>query len=277
MLSAFGSYGIIIAHMLDAGRGGSKSCVAGSTVMYKGQVKEYGFCVLRRASYALMFLVFLTAGASAQQTSAADATADRPRVERYQTAPVEPDLSASAEIINQDYCRVTPEDHAVHFSVRLTFTNVSKHRVILAREVERPPVVNVARNSDDGQKGKFEYTFGADLITGVSTLPQFGDLPDETYFIILLPGRTYEATVAASILVSEKSVNTGKGPGGDHVLQIALNTLPYQSGIYTNPVDARQLSLRWSKYGHLASGWIYSDFAPFSLPEAFDDAVCDFS
>lgn len=201
------------------------------------------------------------------QTSAAEATVDPPHVEA--------DLSVSAEIVSQDYCRLTAEDHEVHFSVRLTFTNVSDHRVILERDVERPPLVTVARNVADAQNGHFEYTFNLGPITGLSTAPPFGDRPNDTYFITLLPGQTYEATVTVPILVPEKSATTGKGPAGDHVLQVALNTFPYQTGIYTNPANARQLSLRWSKYGHLATGWIYSDFAPLSLPELFDDAVCE--
>ena len=239
---------------------------------YNSDVPETGegIRVLRMGTrLALTFVLLLSATAFAQQSSPAEVTVYRPQGE--------PDLSVSADILSQEYCRLTPEDHEVHFSVRLTFTNVSNHRVILQREVEPPSYVHVARNVSDGQKRKFEYVFNLGFPTGLSTAPEFGDRPDETYFITLLPGQSYEATVTTEIMVAEKSAQTGRGPGGDHVLQVALNTLPYQSGIYTNPVNAKQLSPRWSKYGHLATGWIYSDFAPFSLPEVFDDAVCEFS
>ena len=224
------------------------------------------------ARYVLMSIVFAMAGASAQQTSASPATAAR--------LPLEPDLAVVADIVGLTYCRADAEAFGVKMDIRLRFTNVSNHPVILARSIESPQLVRVAKNTRDAQNGDFEYDPDSHYLTSeLPSSPQFGDRPDAKYFVTLLPNQSYEATVASWVAGAEHAAKGGKGTGllpkGSHVLQLGVNTWPYQWPYFTSPLSAKQLSERWKKYGHLASGWVHSAFVPFVIPEQFDNPPCD--
>jgi len=52
---------------------------------------------------------------------------------------------------------VDDEAFTVRMDIKLRFTNVSEHPVILAKWVESPPIVRAARTIEDAEKGDFEY------------------------------------------------------------------------------------------------------------------------
>jgi hypothetical protein len=225
---------------------------------------------VRRARYALMFIVFSTAGLSAQQTAASAARRDR--------VPLEKGLAVVADVVEQTYCQIDDEAFAVRMTIKLRFNNVSDRPLILARTIENPPIVRVAKNARDAQHGHLEYDPYIDYFpTTLPSAPRFGDGPDEQYFITLLPQQTYEATVTSELLNNQhgRAPNrTWLVPKGSHVLQLGINVWPYQWPYFDSPVSSQQLSRRWSKYGHLATGWVYSDPVPFTIPEQFDNPWC---
>jgi hypothetical protein len=239
--------------------------------MYKSHRYGVEFRVML-PSYTLFFIVFSIAAASAQQTSPRTAAADQPTVEQ--------DLIVVADIVRQSYCRADDEAFSVKMNIRLRFTNKSAHPVILARNIESPPIIRVAKNSRDAQNGDFEYAPIVDHFpSSLPSSPSFGDSPDKQYFITLAPQQSYEATVVSGVFGAEHAAKGGKGTGlvpkGNHLLQLGVDTWPYQWPYFTNPFSAKQLSERWKAYGHLASGWVYSDFVPLAIPEQFDNTPCE--
>ena len=61
---------------------------------------------------------------------------------------------------------------------------------------------------------------------------------------------------------------------GSYVLQVGISTWPYEWPYFAVKTSAPELKQRWMKYGELATGLVYSDFAPFTLPEHFENPPC---
>jgi hypothetical protein len=189
------------------------------------------------------------------------------------------DLSVKAEIITQSYCDVDEESFTVRMDIKLRFTNVSEHPVILAKRVENPPIVRAARTIENAEKGDFEYDPNVDYFpTELPPSPRFGEKPDEEHFITLAPEQSYEARVVSGVFGATVAAKARKGAGllakGSHVLQLGVGVWPYQWPYFASSTDVKELSERWIKYGHLASGFVYSDFVAFAIPDTFDNPPC---
>lgn len=169
-------------------------------------------------------------------------------------------LSMLADVVGQTSCQADNDVFVVTLTLKLRFTNIIRGPVILAREIERPGSVRVGKNAKDVQSGDFEYDPNVDYFpTTLHPAPQFSDSPDAKYFAILQPQQTYEVTVKTSLFAAEDTAKAGKGTGllsrGSHVLQLGIDSWPYQWPDYDSPVSAKELSVRWKEYGHLARGW----------------------
>jgi len=157
--------------------------------------------------------------------------------------------------------------------------DVSEHPVILAKRVESPPIVRAAKTIEDAEKGDFEYDPNVDYFpTELPPSPRFGEKPDEEHFITLAPEQSYEARVISGVFGATVAAKARKGSGllakGSHVLQLGVGAWPYQWPYFASSTDVKELSERWIKYGHLASGFVYSDFVPFAIPDTFDNPPC---
>jgi hypothetical protein len=204
---------------------------------------------------------------------------DQPSQQSTKPLPQQRDLSVKAEIITQSYCHVDDEAVIVRMDIKLRFTNVSEHAVILAKRVESPPIVRAARTIDDAEKGDFEYDPNVDYFpTELPPSPEFGKKPDEEHFVILVPQQSYDARVTSGVFGATVAARAGKGSGllakGSHVLQLGVGVWPYQWPYFATTTDIKELSERWSKYGHLAYGFVYSDFVAFVIPDTFDNPLC---
>ena len=139
----------------------------------------------------------------------------------------------SAEIVNQSYCHVDDESFSVRLLIKLRFTNVSDHRVILAKLVESPLLVRAAKSGQDAEKGNLEYGPNVDYFpTELPASPRFGEKPDVEHFIILAPHESYEATVISGVVGAAVADKAREGSGllakGKHVLKFGVGTWPYQ-------------------------------------------------
>jgi len=194
--------------------------------------------------------------------------------------PQERDLSVNAQITTQKYCHMDDDSFAVRMEIKLRFTNVSDHPVILAKRIEDPPIVRAARSIEDAKKGNFEYDPNVDFFPGkLPPSPRFGEKPDKEHFITLAPEQSYEARVVSGVFGAIAASKARKGSGllaqGKHVLQLGVGTWPYDWPYFESSTDVRQLAERWSSYGHLANGILYSDLVPFSIPDKFDNPLCE--
>lgn len=194
--------------------------------------------------------------------------------------PQDRDLSVKAEIITQNYCHVDNETFSVQMDIKLRFTNVSDRPVVLARRIESPPIVRAAKTMRDAVNGNFEYEPHPDyFVSELPRSPRFGDKPDSKYFAILAPQQSYDVRTTSGAIGALTSVKASLASGllvkGSHVLQFGVETWPYQWPYFDSDTDVKQLSRRWSRYGHLARGLVYSDFLIFAIPDKFDNPACE--
>jgi hypothetical protein len=187
-------------------------------------------------------------------------------------------LSVQAEIIAQSYCHVDDQTFSVFMDLKLHFTNLSDHAVILSRRIESPAVVRAARDAQAGANGNFLYSPDPHfMVSEMPDSPSFGDKPNSKLFIILAPTESFETVVHSGVLGGKRDLAT-RGSGllsrGKYVLQVGLSTWPYQWPYFTTETDSQSLKERWARYGELSTGLLYSDFVPFTLPEHFKNPGC---
>ena len=188
-------------------------------------------------------------------------------------------VTVHAEVLRQSYCHVDDEAFTAFMDVRLQFTNSSRNSVILAQDI-KAPFVHVARNAEAGQRREFLVSFDDPhfLVADLSDAPVFGQKPDPKLFTVLSAGESFETAVQSGVFGVNDAAKATKGSGllakGSYVLQVGVITWPYRYPWFASKTDPEELSQRWSNYGELATGLVYSDFAPFTLPEHFKNPRC---
>lgn len=180
-------------------------------------------------------------------------------------------LDATAAILSQRYCHVDDTSFSVLMEVKVRLTNTSDTPVILSRRIDSPSVVRVARTTEAGEAGQFEYAPNVDtFVSENSPHPAFGDVPNSKEFIVLSHGETYEMTISTGVFGTKRRTS-GHGliNRGSHVLQLAISVWPYYG--YE---DIDGLRKKWSRLGTLQTGVVYTNLIPFRIPEKFPNPPC---
>jgi hypothetical protein len=188
-------------------------------------------------------------------------------------------LSVHAEVVAQTYCHVDDQAFTVFMDLKLHFTNLSDHAVILSRKIESPNIVRAARDAEAGKNGAFLYS--PDPHFAVAELPKspsFQSVPNSKLFVILKAGESFDSLVHSGVL-GAKGKATGRPvygllSNGSYVLQVGVSTWPYKWPYFDAETDSEELKQRWAKYGELSTGLVYSDFVPFVIPEHFKNPRC---
>jgi hypothetical protein len=225
-------------------------------------VRQISILVVLGCSSALCFSV------GAQQNE------NHPNPERASAS-----LTAQIQVIRQSYCHVDDESFAANLKLRLTFTNNSEHVVILSRKIESPTIVRVALSAEAGKKDDFVYSPDAhSTVAALPKGPRFGATPNPKLFILLSPGEKFETEVPAAVFGASEAGTVKSRNGllakGNYVLQVGVHTWPYGWPYFSVETNAQDIRQRWIKYGDLAVGTVYSNFAPFTLPEHFENPRC---
>jgi hypothetical protein len=188
-------------------------------------------------------------------------------------------LSVGAEVVAQNYCHDYDDMFTVSMDLKLRFTNVSGHPVILSKKIESPNVVRAARDAEAGKKGDFLYN--PDPHFAVAELPKspaFKNAPDSKLFVILNAGESFETLVHTGVFAAKGEATSlpvhGLLSNGSYVLQVGVWTWPYEWPYFEAKTDSQELKQRWAKYGELSAGLVYSDFVPFAIPEHFNNPRC---
>jgi hypothetical protein len=195
-------------------------------------------------------------------------------------ATMEKSVTVHAEVVGQIYCRSNDEEFVADLNLRLRFVNVTTKAVIFSRKVESPSTVRAARNVESASHGEFLYSPNVDFFLNkpAPDAPSFGLAPSPELFVILAPGQSFEARVRTSVFAATDSADTNRKNGllakGSYVLQVGIRTWPYDWPDFTPKIDTRKLKMRWAKYGELATGFLYSDFAPLTIPGQFEGPSC---
>ena len=182
-------------------------------------------------------------------------------------------------MIAQSYCHVDDESFSAFLDLRLRFTNISDHAVILSRRIESPVIVRAARDAQAGKDGDFLYSPDAHFyVAELPNSPSFGDVPDSNLFVILAAGKSFETIVHSGVLGAKGGANDTTVHGllskGSYVLQVGVSTWPYRWPYFNREEDVHELRKRWIRYGELSNELVFSDFAPFTLPEHFKNPRC---
>ena len=188
-------------------------------------------------------------------------------------------LRAHIDVVKQRYCRDDDEAFTASLDLRIRFTNSAGRPVILSRKIEPPPVVRVAVNADAAKKGTFIYAPDAHFtVASLPNSPHFGQAPDPKLFILLSPGESFETLIHTGVFgaYDGAKVTAGNGllPKGSYLLQVGVPTWPYEWPYFGSKNDTQELKQRWSKYGDLVAGLLYTDFAPFTLTQQFKNPRC---
>lgn len=184
------------------------------------------------------------------------------------------DLKVNGRVEAQTYCGGGPGPLSVSMKIGLRFTNLSNHRVILARKIPGPLAIRVAESPEALKAGRFQYNPSIDAaVNKLPPSPLLGNTPSSEYFCVLAPGESFEGRVSSVIFASETG-EKGLVGKGKHVLQLGLETWPYQWPWYTT-IDATKLADRWKKYGQLIRGDIYTEPIPFVIPEKVRVGPCE--
>jgi hypothetical protein len=193
--------------------------------------------------------------------------------------PTEKLLAAHAEVVKQSYCHADDESFVASLDLRLQFINSSGHAVILSRKIEPPPIVRAARDLQAGERGDFLFAPKVHFaIAELPKAPSFGDVPDINLFVLLAPGEKFETLVPVNVFGANDAARAKQGNGllakGSYVLQVGVYTWPYEWPYFDASTNSQEVKLRWIRRGDLATGLVYSDFAPFTLPEHFKNPRC---
>ena len=188
-------------------------------------------------------------------------------------------LSVHGEVVAQNYCHNYDDMFSVFMDLKLRFTNVSDHAVILSKKIESPNVIRAAHDAEAGKRGEFLYH--PDFHFAVAELPKspaFKNAPDSKLFVILNAGESFESLVHTGVLAARDDATSLRVNGllsnGRYVLQVGVWTWPYQWPYFDADTDSQELKQRWTKYGELSTGLVYSDFVPFVIPEHFENPRC---
>ena len=105
-------------------------------------------------------------------------------------------LSVHGEVVAQNYCHNYHDMFSVFMDLKLRFTNVSDHAVILSKTIESPNV-RAARDTEAGKRGDFLYHPDAHFaVAELHKSPAFKNAPDSKLFVILNAGESFEVLVS---------------------------------------------------------------------------------
>jgi hypothetical protein len=190
-------------------------------------------------------------------------------------------LTAHIEVTRQAYCHLDDESFGAYIHLSVRFTNVSDRAVILSRKLESPFVVRVARDAESAKRNEFLYN--PDVLIGPLTevppwAPSFGKAPNPKLFVLLAPGANFETVIRSGVVgISNDATKIQAGllaKGGSYLFQVGVSTWPYDYPFFNFKTSAEELKHRWSKFGDLSTGMVYSDFTPFTLPEHLVNPRC---
>jgi hypothetical protein len=186
-------------------------------------------------------------------------------------ARVEKSVTVHAEVVGQTYCQPDDEDFVVQLTLKISFTNASSKTVVLSRRVESPIIVRAARNAEAASRGDFLYA--PDVHFAMNKLPpnapSFGPAPNPKLFVMLAPRERFGAIVKTSLFGLTQKSPRRNGNGllvkDTYSLQVGIHTWPYDWPNFNAKTKPEELKTRWSRYGELATGLAFSDFAPFAI------------
>ena len=180
------------------------------------------------------------------------------------------EITATAEVAEQQYCENYPDAVTVFMKLRVRFANHSHKSIILAKSLEPPSRVRASSSWENARRGVFEYEPNVFKVSSTPPVPsRLGEKPDPNRFVTLNPGDAYETIIWSGLIVDPRKPEVPGGIGtGQHVMQVFVDTWPYDD------VEPEKLAAKWQARGQLVFGQILTNLFPFSIPVRLKAPSC---
>lgn len=159
----------------------------------------------------------------------------------------QPQVQLTAQIIEQTYCSVNAEAITLQLKIKLRYTNLSSHPVILYKGHDLFFQTKIRSEPD-----RAGHSYQAHLLNMHYFDEEFERIDARApgkVFVTLAPNQSFERELSKGIGVTDHSkerTSTSVHPGG-HVLQLIVSTW------YQSPKLAEQLRQQWRRKGFLWS------------------------
>jgi hypothetical protein len=172
-------------------------------------------------------------------------------------------VRAVPEVIGQRYCPEDGEVFGVLFQLRITYTNQTRHTLILDKEIGKSWYqIGAARNLEDLKAAKYEYAPNIDWeITDEAHLPKTASPAEPgTDFVILAPGESYQSEINILVFAQYESPKKVSGTlsAGSHVLRIDLDSFVHLGA-------PARLEKSW-KRGRIVTGRVVTEPVTIQVP-----------
>lgn len=172
-------------------------------------------------------------------------------------------LELTIELVAQSYYPGDDELDGVNLEVMLKYRNTGSDTLILEKGSDEVSRIQVARSVDDLVAQHFEQNSTLTWVTGGEGSDNCftGSQPTKC-FVSLKPGEIYQVKGRFSLFAVRDDVRpiTGGLFSGGHVVRIQVPTWSKARAL------AEQLRVRWTDYGVLWTGSVFSAPMPFTIP-----------
>jgi len=180
-----------------------------------------------------------------------------------------PNLEIQAELSDQKYCAVTPDDDVVSLSVRFSVSvrNRTEGSVILARK-PKGGSPTVAASAEAAGAGLIEFVYDYHWYPQADDKRRFRGSPSRKDVVVLRRGDAYTTYVDSVVFVHRKGAEAIEGTfrdGSRHAIQVPIQWWsPFEA---LSEEEVAELRRRWLRYGVLVVGNSPTNWVEVSLPE----------
>ena len=178
-------------------------------------------------------------------------------------------LQLTLKVIDSQYCVADQELDTLRFKARLVYENRGASPVIMYKRSQLPSRILVAQNLSDAAARRYEVN---------STLTQLSSGRSKCYkgavssdcFVTIAPNSSFETEAIIGVFTVRDDLRdiAGAVKSGEHVLQVEVPTWHESSKL------ARELAIRWRRYGRLWYEPITSVPLPFTVNQKRQRTDC---
>lgn len=180
--------------------------------------------------------------------------------DRTTTGASVPLLKLTTSLLTHRFCVGDSQVSMLRLRLRLRYTNVGEHPIILNKSSNVAPTVLVSRSVADTVAGNRELIYSVDFI--VAEEPGFAKTQRLlSSYVVLRRGEFFDTTSEVSVpfAVDDQRAPNGTITRGEHLLQIQVVTW------WESLEVQQQLSSKWKHRGYLWHEVVQSEPMPFSI------------
>jgi len=186
-------------------------------------------------------------------------------------------VNVEAEIVDQKYCGLTPEDNVVSLvlTMELKVRNATTDDIVLTRHPSAGPPI-VARTVEAGEADQTETRWVSWSRYGTQEPGHlFGDRPNPADYATVGPGKLVSTRVQTSVMVRRRNTNSEPNTiteGTHHVLKVLIEW--WAPFFELTDDEVSELRRRWRGSGVLITGTSLTSWIEFSAPRVDHVELC---